>query len=215
MNMPLLADMKRSVWTESNPLNNQNLAYAFAAASKHHCSKMVLGLWHPEEGQWGQWSDFISLVSQEALTLLQRVLAAATNLSEEPCIGDHCNGCYSRKHCPEYMLPPAVLHKESSAVLCQIADQKGELSMDQALTLRRLYERGKEFLDAIEPVVKDYARENGGIRDEEVGKVWTEISKKGSKRPSLKLIKEKYPDVATECTVQGAPTKAFIWKKLG
>lgn len=204
-----LADIKRGWFTQSDPSNLQNLAYGLAAAAKHECENLVLGLWYAEEGSW-RWDEPICLTQLESVDLIDRVVAAALNDSG-PATGDHCNSCYQRTHCPEWMIPTKVLEAEGAEY---VALAEGELlSNEDALELRRLYERGKTYLDTLNDALRAYVRRNGPIEDPEAGKVWGVTHAKGRVSVDKKLLLEKFPDVYEEVSKRGASIQRYEWRK--
>ena len=207
-----VVDIKRSRFTQDDPLNLQNLAYGFAYAAETEADHLVCGLWWAEDGEFC-WADrAIDLMSEAAVTLLDKVLAAASNLSEEAVTGPYCSGCYSRMHCPEWLLPVEVV-KGQGASLVALAEG-GEITQDQACELRRLYERGKAFIERVEHTLKVYADTEGGIVDSAAGMVWGPGMSKGRPYLSKELLDELYPGAVEKCTIRGKPRKEYRWRKV-
>jgi hypothetical protein len=96
--------------------NLQQLAYVTAAWLKHSLNrkieqaKIVLACWDAEgvtplESEW---------ITEDMLTdVVDRVRAVPPIDLDKPrpeaAVGEHCLHCYQRMHCPEHLLPPAVV----------------------------------------------------------------------------------------------------------
>lgn len=206
-----LADIKRGWFTQSNPRNLQNLAYGLAAADKHEADTLVLGLWYAEEGSWN-WAAPIDMAGDIALQCTRAVLAAATNFSEEASTGAHCSDCYSRQHCPEWMIPPSVVMGTDEALLA--LSEPSSIQPHQALTLRRMYERAETFMKQTKEILRDYAKRNGGIEDPEARQVWSVGKKRGRPFLDKTALDRKYPGAIAEFTRQGKDAEEYRWRKI-
>lgn len=101
-----VADIKKSRWTTPDgPDSLQLHAYARAYAMLRGCDSYVTGIWAAEDGIWMWSNEVVSLDSERAEAIWDRIFYAATNSGSEFATGPHCSSCYARLHCPEYAVP--------------------------------------------------------------------------------------------------------------
>ena len=163
-----VADIKRSEWTVSEGVNSLQVhAYALAVATKHDCDGYAVGLWAAVEGTW-QWSSLVEIPGDEALKWARRIVAAATNTSDEYSMGPHCRNCYGRLRCPAWLVEPSA----AKAELAPLAQGETALSNDTALPMLLMWQRVMDTAGVAEKLLKAYAVRNGGITDPATGKVW-------------------------------------------
>jgi hypothetical protein len=100
--LAVIADIKSSLWTTSDPDNLQNIAYGLMYADKYNCDMLICGIWGAQEGKWNWGSEWDMLWDKESL--LKKVAHAATNTSGQAVTGPHCRECWARLHCPEHCM---------------------------------------------------------------------------------------------------------------
>lgn len=103
-----VGDIKKTVWSCSGPDSLQLLAYGYAYAALRNCQAFCTGLWIVEDSEWIWSEEFIFMASERADEILSTILHAASN-EGEASMGAHCDGCFSRLHCPEWALPAVTL----------------------------------------------------------------------------------------------------------
>jgi len=101
------------------------------------------------------------------------VRAAATNQGQ-PCVGPHCDRCFGRRWCPEYLLPPEAAKGD----LAPLAREGLALSNAEALAASLAIARGKELLKVAEEQLKAHVRAAGPILDEK-GRTWGPCQRAG------------------------------------
>jgi hypothetical protein len=116
LKLAFVGDIKKSVYTTPDgPDSLQLHGYGRAFAKKVGAEAYCVGIWAAKEGKW-LWSPrFIRLDSPEADELWARLSYAATNTGEAST-GSHCDACYQRLHCPEWLLPATVTEAMSEAL---------------------------------------------------------------------------------------------------
>lgn len=154
-----VVDIKRSEWTvldgpESLQVNGYGLAYADKVQADAYCP----GIWSATEGRywWGEIIEVAPFMSEKAVRIGKRIVAAARNLptvDNQYTLGTHCTTCYGRDRCPAYLLPPEVA-ESSLAPLCEGLDS---LTSEKALVLLNLAKRAertaKLAMDAVKTAV--------------------------------------------------------------
>lgn len=194
------ADMKRSEWTElDGPDSLQILGYAFGRAARDSCDMLCGGVWAATEGLW-HWGELIHLESDEAITLWDRIVHAATNRGGYSH-GAHCGRCWSRLRCPVHMIHPD--------------DYKGG-QIDEStpdVEVARLIRQAKAASEAAELVLKRAkwaADMRGGIRD---GKqVFRSIQMPGKESVDVNRLLAEVPN-AQSYMRQGKPFSQYRWVK--
>ena len=203
-----IGDIKKSMWTSvGGPDTLQCHGYGFAYASKMGCDGHTCGLYIAEDGLW-QWSaNYIDHNSIEGHQLLDVVLRAAQN-EGQPVMGPHCQNCYGRLHCPEYMLPPTEGELRALSVMCP-----GEISEPQALAALQLTLRGRDLFAAAYKTLKVYAERNGGIYDPDTGQRWRPIQCRGRESVNTAELRKVLGSEAERFVRRGAPYTQMKWSK--
>lgn len=201
-----VGDIKRSEWTVSDPSTLQLLGYGLAIAQKHDCTSFACGIWAAVEGTW-MWTKAYDMFF-DVDDIKPRIDHAAMNESKTGQVGSHCSGCYSRMHCPEYLLP---VSKDSW--LAPLSEH-GALTRDNALQLLQQAEVADKVVKAIKTELREYARRTGGIVDIESGKLWRQYTIKGREQlPSVAEVRANYPELADKLISRGPPGVGFGWRK--
>lgn len=184
-----VGDIKASMRTPSATphslqLHAYGIAYSGAVGVEHYCT----GIWGAEEGQWW-WADRVF----DRNVMLGRVMTAAANTESTGTTGPHCGECYSRLHCPEYVMPFAC----AESVLGPVA--AGQIpTSESAATLLLTCKRAKEVAAKAEEQLKAWVRA-GELEVRNGSKVWTPCWTSGRKIVSKSALEadgllEKYTE---------------------
>ncbi len=188
-----VGDLKKTDYSSPDGVNSlQLIAYGFAEASRHGCDAFVVGYWNLTDGGW-DWGEVIEL-GFESIGLLDRVLHAAQNTNGEYTTGGHCNRCWDRLHCQEYLLPI----QDPEATLFPLS-KPGGLTKENVLPILEKVLRAKKLLPACEQQLKAYVKEHGPIPNGE-GKEWRRRETKGGKvvldkAALVKYVEQNLPDL--------------------
>lgn len=213
LRVAFVADIKKSVWTtQDGPESLQLHAYGLAFAQKTDCEAYCTGIWAAKEGVW-QWSqDIVVLGGPKAEETWARIAHAASNTGEAGT-GRHCDSCFGRMHCPEYLLPAAVIDKVAETVAIHDPKALGELGLTRAELLRLLNwsKRAQDLGEAVEKTLREAVR-RGLVVIEDGGKVWTPVDMPG--RESMDKDKMRAVGCEPEDFVKrGEPFVQMRWKK--
>lgn len=172
-----IGDMKKTEYSSVGGIKSlQLLAYAITLASKHQCDEFCVGIWNITEGIW-EWSERFAMDDMvKTGKIFARVLAAANNTGGEFCVGPHCNDCYDRLHCKEWLLPFTNPVKQLEPFTVA-----GGITPENALEALFYAAQAKKVAAAVLDSLKAYAKIVKGIPDGE-GKIWTEQFTKGGKK---------------------------------
>lgn len=203
-----VGDMKKTRWSCSGPESLQLLGYGYAWARKHGCHLFAVGLWLIEEAEW-VWSDkFYEVDGFESLELWSRIRFAAENHDGQASLGDHCDGCYGRLHCPEYTLPAAHADTVLSA-----AAVGGAIDDPEQLAALLLYaQRIKGVIDKVYELAKEAARRGAPVKHPTNGTVFGFVNCKGREALNQAKLFAAIPQ-ATEFVERGAPYQQARWLK--
>lgn len=210
----VVGDIKRSRWTTPDGANSLQLR-GYLAAAVEMAKKLgyepefgATAIWQATEGRWDV-GDAIDLSDELAwMELCDEIDAAATNKGEAST-GAHCKSCYSRVHCPAYLLPGAIgEHNPDLAPL-----STGKATHDEVLRALYAVEAMKTVASQAETLVKAWVDVNGPLRDGDAvyrcGEVKGRSSFNGSK------FKKDHPELAAKYTTTGKPTTRYAWGKAG
>lgn len=153
----VVVDIKRQTWTaHEGPQSLQIAAYGRAYASMRGASAYTPGVFVAMTGDWLIGSR-VELESAEGEEIWQRILGAARNQElGEASVGAHCNKCFSRLKCPEFLLPAIQYGKFGASDLTtaeQVAEAlvaaKGLKELSERIfdTAKVLHERGMRIVD--------------------------------------------------------------------
>ncbi len=202
-----VGDIKATKWTTSGPDSLQMLAYGLGLAMAHGCDRFTCGLWIATDGEW-QWMDrFIEMTEADAL--YWRIKAAA-EMEDEAITGEHCENCYGRMHCNEYLLPAEF----GSSDLASLAEPGYVLTNDVASWLVHIVQRQEKVVAVAKKQLQEFARRQGGIKDPETGKVWAPTEQQGRESVlSVKDLREQLGSEAEQYISRGKPFNRFMWRK--
>lgn len=202
-----VADIKKSVWTTADgPESLQLHGYGWAYAEQTRCDAYVTGLWCATEGEWLWAKETVWLDSTRGLAILERIKFAASNRSDEASTGEHCGRCWSRMHCPEYLLPAAL----GETWLAPVAEG-GDISLVDASFIHKLSALEKMIDVAKEQAKAAVKRGLLRVRDPETGKIWAPVEMKGRESVDAKKLRAELGDDAKRFMRQGAPYDTFRW----
>lgn len=210
--LAVVADLKKSEFTTvDGPDTIQLRAYAFAYASKVGADAFMVGLFIGETGVWDWNPEVVDVCSKRAAELWAEVRQAAENTTGEPVTGAHCRSCYSRLHCPEWVLPATVVGTELEPLVT------GSIDSDSALRLLRFVEAlsgDGGLLERAKDTLKTYVNQGGVIQDPVTGKVWRPVTQKGRPSVSVESLRDQLgEEVAAKFITRGAPFQRFTWTK--
>jgi hypothetical protein len=152
---------------------------------------------------WGDWVE-----EEQFGEVVGRIRAAWMRDRSRPVVGQHCDKCFSRKHCYAFMLPA---HEGESALVPFTTP--GGLTRDNAPQALRVVQAMKAAVEVAEARLKDLAREIGGI--EEDGKRWAPVTYPGRRSISVSAVEEAgmLPELEAKGLVSaGRPYEAFGWR---
>lgn len=213
LRVAFVGDIKKSVWTTpEGPDSLQLQAYGMAFAQKTECQAYCTGIWAAKEGKWLWSTDIVLLDGPVGQDIWQRIAHAAGNTGEAST-GRHCDSCFARLHCPEYLLPGTV--NESMAKATQLADPStiDSLALTNAEALRLLdwCDRASTLAERVEKNLREAVR-RGKLVIEDGGKVWSPVEMPGRES----LDKDKLRAVGCEpgdFVKKGDPYFQMRWKK--
>ncbi len=198
-----IGDLKKTDFSSPDGVRSlQLIGYGFAEASRHDCDGFCVGYWNLTEGGW-DWGEIIE-IGFDSIGLLDQVMHAVMNTDGEYATGSHCQNCWERLHCQEYLLP---IHDPEAALFP--LSKPGGLTKDNALGILELVQRAKKLLPAAEAQLKAYAKENGGIPAGN-GKVWRKRIGKGGnevldKGKLVKHMQAEHPEICRDFTYVAPP----------
>jgi hypothetical protein len=201
-----VADIKKSAYAAPDGARTlQAIGYAIAIASREEADGYVTGIWDATEGRW-EWSDYVDVWSEQAERNLDRVVAAARNYGGEFNVGSHCSSCYGRPHCPQYLLPPELAETSLAPFT-----ESGAITHANALEALVFAKRAADTAKRVEELVKEYARQQGGLVDPARQKVWKPIRSKGKTSLDRKALERDHPELVEHYTSFGADYEQFRW----
>lgn len=194
-----LGDIKRSVWTTPDgPRSLQLQAYGYCAALRAGAHSFRCGIWAATEGEW-RWDAPVDMHDLEAASLAVTILAAADVDRNEYATGPHCQQCYGRLHCKEYLLPV----NDPAAVLAPMAEPGG-ITSENAYAMLELVQRAEKLVERAKDNLKAFAAQEA-IRDGK-GKVWRPVrGNDESERFDAARLKLEHPELVAQYTVKGPP----------
>lgn len=201
-----VADIKKSSFAVPDGARTlQAIGYAIAICSKEEADGYLTGIWDATEGRW-EWTPYVDAWSEEAERNLDRVIGAAKNYNGEFVVGPHCSSCYGRAHCPQYLLPPELCESSLAPFT-----EPGALTHENALEALVLAKRALDLGKRVEDLVKAYARDQGGLRDAQRGKVWTPVRCKGKASLDRRSLERDQPEIIEKYTIFGADYEQWKW----
>lgn len=204
-----VADIKKSVWTTADgPESLQLHGYGMAYAKARGCMAYVTGLWCATEGEWLWTKEMVVLDSERGRNILERIKCAAENRSDEASTGEHCGRCWSRMHCPEYLLPAALGETWLAPVT-----EGGDISLVDASFIHKLGALEKMIDVAKEQAKAAVKRGLLRVRDPETGKIWAPVETKGRVSVDAGRLKAELGDDAKRFMRQGATYDQYRWIK--
>jgi hypothetical protein len=103
-----VADIKKTAFTVTGPDSLQLVAYGHSYCERKKADGYVCGIYVAETGEW-IWEKEVTMVGTERYAARRdRVLFAARNIEPTGSRGGHCEQCWSRLSCREWLLPAAM-----------------------------------------------------------------------------------------------------------
>lgn len=175
-------------------LSLQFVAPALALADKFNADWICTGIWWAREGRW-EWSEPVAVDSELAVQLWQRIRSAATN-PIQAVTGPHCNDCWQRAHCPEFMLPVSQAETKLAPLT-----QPGGLTADNAVEAFTVLQAMDKLVEIGKGTLKAFIREHGPVAAA-AGKVLTLQQMPGRETADSAALKA---DGLTKYIKQGQP----------
>lgn len=199
----VIGDAKRTRWTAS--LDSLQLdGYGWAYARATGAAGYLAGLWILDEGKW-LWRDKIVWLDDfDSIEIAAKLKIAMLN-SGPAVTGSHCSGCYSRLHCPEYLIPAGALIRHSADANITYAAKAFEegLTQDNASEAYHLWRVAEHLVKRMAEQVKAYAQEHG--IDVGGGKAYRLVETKGRASFDAAAMKKAYPEIHKEFMRPGKP----------
>jgi hypothetical protein len=202
-----VADLKRSTWAiPDGPNCLQLAAYGHAYSVLRSCDGYTPGLWSGTDNEW-TWGTPVDLTSPEALDLWLRLKRAAKNDSrlhtdedkKRAVTGAHCNACYGRLRCPEYV---ALAHD----------GPVGEVTEANAAEMILRAKALAKIAELLEDNVKAYAERGGRVKDPVSGKLFLPVVCKGRMGLDREAVAAAGIDLA-KFQKRGRPYNQFDWRR--
>jgi hypothetical protein len=205
----VVIDIKKSIWTTSDgPESLQLHAYAMAYASLRGCRAYLTGLWIADEGEYLFAKEAVTLGTPRARELLNLIHHAAEN-DGDFATGPHCRGCWSRLHCPEYVLPAG----NSAAFLNPFAEG-AELPKDSFAIWYEL-DRLSKIVERCKDNLKEAVRRGTtSVVDPANGQRWAQIEMRGRATLDREMLATDGVDLS-KYEKHGAPYSQARWVKGG
>lgn len=200
-----LADIKNSLHTVNDgPRSLQIVGYAIAICTTLSLNGWTAGVFGATEGEW-RWGDYHDAWSLEHEAEYTRAVASARNHGGEYNMGSHCQQCYARQRCPQYLLPPDMAETSLAPFV-----EPGAITNENATALLLLAQRAADTAKTVRGLLEDHARANGGIEDG-AGKVWKPLPMRGRTSFDSKAFAKDNPGAIERYTKFGADYETFKW----
>jgi hypothetical protein len=206
--LAVVVDIKRTAFATVDDTETLQLkAYGFGYSKLNECDAFLVGLWIPTEGQyrWGRWHE---MGGDDGRALWDRIRFAASNTSSGFVSGDHCSGCWQRRHCPEYMLPSRDV-EDKLAVLAE--GFSGEIQPDKAYEIWQLIRRMADTAEAAEKQLKGLVKLGAITVLDGKGKRLGVVSCQGRESVDMKYLRQRLGPEAQEFIKRGAPYEMVRW----
>ena len=206
-----VGDLKRSPWT-SHVDSLQLHAYGLAAAKRAKADGYVCGIFVLKTGEW-RWGTPVLLASIEAASIERRLKNAIAN-DGPPVRGSHCDDCFNRPRCGEYLAPATAMLADGDPSwtdedLIAICTPDG-ITDENAVRILELSQAAKELHTLIDDALRYYARTNPIASG---GKVWGPGKPGTVKRIDTESLTRDHPELV-EKYVKSYPRRgAYRWRK--
>lgn len=189
----IVPDIKKSVWTTSDgPESLQLHAYGMAYAELRGCHSYITGLWIAEDGEYLFAKEAVTLGTPRAKDIFAQIHHAADNQGEY-ATGPHCRSCWSRLHCPEYVMPVAT--GQSLAFIKPFAEG-GEFP-DNSFEVWQELKRLGDVVEACQDTLKEAVRRGATkVIDYEANQQWAIAERKGKKSLDKERLRTDGVDLA-------------------
>lgn len=205
MKVAVVGDAKKEPWT-ADVDDLQLIAGGFAAADHWGCDAFTVGLWILSTSEW-VWGPTVDMYGLGAARWAEIIPHAAQNDSFYNK-GPHCQKCYSRLHCPEYLMPPELA---DSSLAPWVSFEGRSLDMETVAHALELAQRAKDTAAAVLDNVKAWVDQNGPLKAG--GRAYKRIQMPGRKSVRLQLLKDSLGDEAEPFITEGKPYASYRWGK--
>lgn len=202
--LAIVVDAKKSLFT-SEADSMQMIASGLAYASYVGASEVRVGLWCLEEGMY-VWGPRFAVMGLDAAALTERVVYAATNTSG-PTLGPHCNKCWQRLVCPEYLVK-----LEDAGDLLEPFTRPGAITEENAVAALLAAKRVAATAEVVEKTVKAFATQHGALRDGQ-GRIYRPTQVRGRESVSLKVLRDNFGAEVEPYITRGKGYQRFDWVK--
>lgn len=206
----VIGDIKKSDFSSPDgPTSLQMEGYGLAYAAARNCSGYICGHWNATEGHW-TWGPYRDLADFETMEpIVARVVGAALNLPTADrtySTGPHCVRCWSRMHCPEYLLPL----RDPVAALAPFVEPGG-LQAGNRYEALQLYQKVQELVKLLKTNLQASVVHLGPIPDG-AGKEWREVKVKGGRKLDHVSMASEHPELAAKYMKDTPPRSGgFKW----
>jgi hypothetical protein len=207
MRVAYVTDWKKSEFTcTEGPDDPQILSYSMAVADRYLCHAYVPAIYSLEEGQWS-FGELTELGSTRHAAHWQLVRAAAQN-DGEFATGPHCLSCWSREHCPEFLLPAAAFNGTE----LEPFTKPGALTPDVAISALMKAKALQKVCESVIENVKAYATHNR-VYDSTTNKVYKPVMVSGRTTLDRAALEYHMGDKLRNYEKKGAPFVQMKWVK--
>ena len=204
-----VADIKKSIWTSvDDPKDSLQLhAYAQAFAQQKGCGAYCVGFWIATEKEW-QWSpEVVWLGSPTSDAIMSQILFAASNVGGSFATGPHCRHCWSRLHCPEYVLPASLADSWLAPVSSGVVPTD-----EEATALKAKLDTIREVAEAADKQLRELVR-HGKVSVVEGGKKWVPCETKGKESVDREKLELELGEKSLRYIKRGRNFEQFRWIK--
>ncbi len=204
-----VADIKRSRFTSTDgPESLQLHAYGWAFAKQNECEAYCTGIWVATDGEW-QWSSEMVVFGTERANLIwERLRHAAENNTGEYATGPHCNNCYARLHCQEFLVPAAALVRAGLPTQDEIV----LLEPAAAGALLQKVDAASAMLEALKKTMKAAVTSGKMSVTNGNGKKWVPVMHKGKESLDKDRVRELIGEEEfAGCMRRGASYPQMTW----
>lgn len=202
----IVVDIKKTSFAAPDGANSlQVIGYAVAFARHFSADGYVTGIWDATAGEY-HWSEWFDVWGEDASLHWERIVASVKNHGGEFSLGTHCQSCYARGKCPQYLLPMDL----AETSLAPFTTEEG-LTNEKAAEALMTAERVIKTAEMVKKRVQMYALENGGVVDEARGKVWKPMRCRGRASLDTKRLEAENPELAMRYTKFGTEYNQFKW----
>lgn len=206
-----VGDCKRTRFT-SHVESLQLHAYGWALADMFGADEYCTGIWVFDENQWIT-GPVVDVYSEDGAAIAHKVETAIRNSNATPVMGPHCQDCYGRMHCPEYLLPGAALLRSKPDAISALTEPGG-ITRENQLEVLQAYQGAKVIVEMMKSAIEASVVALGPIADGE-GKEYRQVmAKRGRVSFDAKTFEKDNPELYKQYARTGAPhSMGYRWCK--